>query len=562
MCSVDKLLIKGIRSFSPENDHAIVFPKPLTLIVGRNGAGKTVRRAPPRLGLEFRIWAPHANAPSRRRPARPPSRPPSPLSRASLVRPSPDAESAHPARSAPPRAARQTVIECLKMATTGELPPSARAGQAFIHDPKVADVTEVKAQIKLRFRDVRKQPCVVTRSFQLTQVSSSSVHWSPYDRVHVVNVSRGGAWRAVPRSFISSSIRSDADGPPTDRRARPLLSLSLSLRRRVASISRDQKSGGKLEKKDLDQVIQTLDEKTGEKVSVSRKCADINATVPDMMGVSKAILENVVFVHQEDSNWPLGEAATLKKKFDEIFSATKYTKALEHINKLRKEQSATIKEYKLKVETLRVQCDHATKLKQRLDENAGKATRLGERMRTLQEKIDRANEALKARHDDLSAIRKIAEKKALLEAKRDVVVAECARRGASLKNELTDTLENLQSHRDAFGAKTAELRAELERHDAKCASLAACARELREKRERDLRAHGKLTAEAEAHGKRLSARASQARSARTFFTSRFARFQRSIDRSVSTLDRSLGFNARSIARVPPFRLTDTRVSCA
>jgi len=43
MCSVEKLLIKGIRSFSPENDHAIVFPKPLTLIVGRNGAGKTVR---------------------------------------------------------------------------------------------------------------------------------------------------------------------------------------------------------------------------------------------------------------------------------------------------------------------------------------------------------------------------------------------------------------------------------------------------------------------------------------------------------------------------------------
>ena len=52
MCSVEKMLIKGIRSFSPENDHAIVFPKPLTLIVGRNGAGKTVRvasrRASPR----------------------------------------------------------------------------------------------------------------------------------------------------------------------------------------------------------------------------------------------------------------------------------------------------------------------------------------------------------------------------------------------------------------------------------------------------------------------------------------------------------------------------------
>ena len=202
----------------------------------------------------------------------------------------------------------------------------------------MADVTEVKAQIKLRFRDVRANPCVVTRSFQLTQ-----------------------------------------------------------------------KSGGKLEKKDLDQVIQTVDEKTGEKVSVSRKCADINATVPDMvsffslicaraigltacfvlsqMGVSKAILENVVFVHQEDSNWPLGEAATLKKKFDEIFSATKYTKALEHIAKLRKEQAASIKEHKLRVENLRLQKDHSSKLRDRHDDARDKATALGSRMKELQVRL-------------------------------------------------------------------------------------------------------------------------------------------------------------------------------
>ncbi len=30
----------------------------------------------------------------------------------------------------------QTVIECLKMACTGELPPNTRSGQSFIHDPK------------------------------------------------------------------------------------------------------------------------------------------------------------------------------------------------------------------------------------------------------------------------------------------------------------------------------------------------------------------------------------------------------------------------------------------
>ena len=38
------------------------------------------------------------------------------------------------------------------------------------------------------------------------------------------------------------------------------------------------------------------------------------------------MLENVIFVHQDDSNWPLADGQTLKRKFDDIFSATKYTK--------------------------------------------------------------------------------------------------------------------------------------------------------------------------------------------------------------------------------------------
>lgn len=40
----------------------------------------------------------------------------------------------------------------------------------------------------------------------------------------------------------------------------------------------------------------------------------------------QAVLENVIFVHQEESNWPLADTQTLKKKFDEIFSVEKYTK--------------------------------------------------------------------------------------------------------------------------------------------------------------------------------------------------------------------------------------------
>lgn len=41
VCSL-QLLIKGIRSFAPDNSTVIQFERPLTLIVGHNGAGKTV----------------------------------------------------------------------------------------------------------------------------------------------------------------------------------------------------------------------------------------------------------------------------------------------------------------------------------------------------------------------------------------------------------------------------------------------------------------------------------------------------------------------------------------
>lgn len=42
ICASVQMLIKGIRSFSPDNQMVVEFYKPLTLIVGHNGAGKTV----------------------------------------------------------------------------------------------------------------------------------------------------------------------------------------------------------------------------------------------------------------------------------------------------------------------------------------------------------------------------------------------------------------------------------------------------------------------------------------------------------------------------------------
>ncbi|KAJ3361698.1 DNA repair protein rad50 [Allomyces arbusculus] len=200
MSSIDKLLIRGIRSFDPQEQHVIHFYTPLTIIVGHNGSGKT------------------------------------------------------------------TIIECLKYATTGDLPPNSKQG-AFIHDPKVANETEVKAQVRLKFRNVNGKLMVCTRSMQLTQKAKQ------------------------------------------------------------------------VQQKTLEAVLETKDPVTGERISLSTRCADLDAEMPIHLGVSKAILDNVIFCHQEESNWPLAEPSVLKKKFDDIFASTRYTKALDSIRSLKKEKA-------------------------------------------------------------------------------------------------------------------------------------------------------------------------------------------------------------------------------
>jgi DNA repair protein RAD50 len=65
--------------------------------------------------------------------------------------------------------------------------------------------------------------------------------------------------------------------------------------------------------------------------------AAVNAEMTNAMGVSKAILNNVIFCHQEDSTWPLSGGQKLKKRFDEIFDTVKYDKAIDKFIKSRKE---------------------------------------------------------------------------------------------------------------------------------------------------------------------------------------------------------------------------------
>lgn len=106
-----------------------------------------------------------------------------------------------------------------------------------------------------------------------------------------------------------------------------------------------QKTKKGLTFKSLDGTMKTTNNQ-GERVSTTMKCSDLDRCVSESLGVTSAILENVIFCHQEDSNWPMQEGMILKKKLDDIFESTRYTKALEAFSKSKKEFAAKAKDLK------------------------------------------------------------------------------------------------------------------------------------------------------------------------------------------------------------------------
>ncbi|KAF9463040.1 hypothetical protein BDZ94DRAFT_1362864 [Collybia nuda] len=233
MASLNKLAIRGIRSFDDKQVSVIEFFSPVTVIVGHNGSGKT------------------------------------------------------------------TIIECLKYATTGDQPPNTRGG-AFIHDPKMANEKEVKAQVKLRFHAANGTRMLAVRNLSVTVKKTSGLTMKTLENILAL-----------------------ADGNA---------------------------------------------DKGGKRGVISTKCAEIDTEIPQLLGVSKAVLENVIFCHQEDSYWPLAEPAALKKKFDDIFEATRYTKALDSIKSLRKDRVADLKAEKERLVGLSREKSHADKLRARISE--------------------------------------------------------------------------------------------------------------------------------------------------------------------------------------------------
>lgn len=77
----------------------------------------------------------------------------------------------------------------------------------------------------------------------------------------------------------------------------------------------------------------SLDLTISENDNVPKKFKNDEATkhICRAIGVSKAIISNVLFCHQEDSDWPLSTDGQLMARFDQIFGITECNNLLEKL---------------------------------------------------------------------------------------------------------------------------------------------------------------------------------------------------------------------------------------
>ncbi|GIX63602.1 DNA repair protein RAD50 [Babesia caballi] len=271
MTTLHSLEIQGIRCFSPNSTQTIRFEKPLTLIVGQNGAGKT------------------------------------------------------------------TIVECLKMGASGILPPNSDRGKSFIHDCKLSEEREVRAHITLNVETYAQELVSATRKYTMTR-----------DK----NIPNKAAFKA---------------GETVLRVKRP----------------------------------------DGQESSVSMKTSDLDASMPSLMGLSRALIDSVIFCHQDENNWALDDLAKVKARFDDLLETSRYTKAIAALNKARKEQEDAAHINASKLEIVKTKLIQMAELRNQIKANMEDVSKVQNTIATLESELHGLQETvtvLRAEQETVSSV--------------------------------------------------------------------------------------------------------------------------------------------------------------
>ncbi|KAH8871420.1 DNA repair protein RAD50 [Schistosoma japonicum] len=179
----------------------------------------------------------------------------------------------------------------------------------------------------------------------------------------------------------------------------------------------------------------------GRVTSVSLRCTDLDQEMITSLGVSKAVLENVIFCHQEDSNWPLQEAKSVKQRFDDLFASSRYVKALDAIRKCKQDNDGNVKLYKTELKHLTKNRDEAFKLRSEREETLHSIEKQEKNLEEVSTKLQPVVEQLnryKERYAELAQLQ--------------AEIKSCEAERAHLTDTIKNLMQNIQDeYQDKFG---------------------------------------------------------------------------------------------------------------
>lgn len=201
--------------------------------------------------------------------------------------------------------------------------------------------------------------------------------------------------------------------------------------------------------------------KDGERTTISSRVAELDQMMPQYLGVSEAILDSVIFCHQDESLWPMSEPGALKKRFDEIFAALRYTKAIESIKNLRKAQKEELEKHKLFENQHKIDKDRGERAEKQSIALQEEIERLREKSEQLNSDMKEALDKAREKHAQKSAfgaiVNELAAKRNRLKERQDNIND----LRADLQ-ELAESDEWLESTLDQYEEQMARYRVEEE----------------------------------------------------------------------------------------------------
>ncbi|RHZ51054.1 hypothetical protein Glove_485g11 [Diversispora epigaea] len=270
----------------------------------------------------------------------------------------------------------------------------------------------------------------------------------------------------------------------------------------IRSLKAELKDNLSIKTTTIDSLIKVLDPITQEMTSLSKRCGDLDVEIPLNLGVSKPILDNVIFCHQEESNWPLSEPTPLKKKFDEIFSATKYAKALGNINELRKKKMLLLKEDKIMLDQCKKEKGRADNITIRLENDQLKEVNIKQKMETLDAQINTNSKDIDDLLETIRELDKINEE--ITVSKKEIEMLKSTRDELmNNMNELHESDEELQKIKEEYMKRLSSRQGDKQNLAAQKNQLESDYNKLRDLLNKTLEESGKLQSEKNINEKRI-----------------------------------------------------------